>query len=202
MAADERGGEECSPPGRRSGMSGAINTIMEALLVVVLLGGFIAAMAAIVFVGRYSHQTPAFAFQPAQSHVIPHRNRAILFSRAERKFYQTLRAVIPDHLIFVKVRVADLVSMRPRRSFWEHFNPINRKRIDFVVCDPTLAPVLAIELDHGRVATRSGFGTDIVNSVLASASLPVVHVPEKRSYLFNELRRLLTPYLSVPRPLL
>ena len=105
-------------------------------------------------------------------------------------------------MIFVKVKLADLVSRRPRHSLWEHFNPINRKRIDFVVCDPTLAPVLAIELDGGVISKTAGANADMVNSVLANASLPVVHIPEKRSYLFNELRRLLTPYLSVVRPLL
>ena len=175
---------------------------MEALLVLVLLAGFVAVLAAIVAIGRYSQPVPHFAFQPAQGHVIPHRSRAILFSRAERSFYQTLRAVIPDHMIFVKVKLADLVSLRPRQSLWDYFSPINRKRIDFVVCDPTLAPVLAIELDHTGITKCSSVSSDLVNSVLANVALPVVHVPEKRSYLFNELRRLLMPYLSVPRPLL
>lgn len=175
---------------------------MEALLIVLLLGGFVTALAGIVVVGaHHSRPTPDFAFQPSQGHVIPQRSRTVLFSRAERSFYQMLRAVIPDHMIFVKVKLADLVSLKPRTSFWEHFNPINRKRIDFVICDPTLAPVLAIELDAEPSAGERAT-PNFVHTLLANASLPVVHVPQKRSYLFNELRRLLTPYLSVPRPLL
>src|SRR5512144_2934393 len=109
---DDRGGEAPSasiclwggradavPAAGRSGTWRAINTIMEAVLVVVLFGGFVAAMAAIVFLGRHLRPIPDFTFQPAQGHVIPHRSRAILFSRAERSFYQTLRAVVPDHMI-------------------------------------------------------------------------------------------------------
>ena len=78
---------------------------------------------------------------------------------------------------------------------------MNRRHIDFVVCDATLAPVLAIELD-GQTNVRAVEGNaDLVSSVLATASLPLVHFPERRRYLFSELRRLLTPYLGVARPI-
>src|SRR6476619_3135072 len=100
-----------SPSGwAEMGISSAIITRMDALLALVLFTGFVAVLAGIVFIGRYSRPTPDFAFQPAQGHIFPHRTRAILFSRAERSFYHTLRAVIPDHMIFVKVKLADLVS--------------------------------------------------------------------------------------------
>jgi hypothetical protein len=175
---------------------------MEALLVLVLLGGFVAALGGILLIGLQSTGRANFVSHPSQAHAIPFRRRTVLFSKAERSFYQTLRSLVPDHMIFVKVKLADLVTLRPQQSFWEHFNPINRKHIDFVVCDPTLAPVLAIELDDLSKGNGDGSITNLVNSVLASASLPIVHVPQKRSYLFDELRRLLGPYIAVSRPLL
>jgi hypothetical protein len=184
----------------RGGMSFAIITIMEALLILVLLGGFVAALGSIVLLSRhFATQTP---FAPVQVHPIPLRRRTVLFSKAERSFYQGLRSLVPDHMIFVKVKLADLVSLKPRDSFWEHFSAINRKYIDFVVCDPTLSPVLAIELDavHSSASDRSTI--DQVKAMLAAEALPIVHIPQKRQYLFNELRRLLTPYLSVARPML
>jgi len=174
---------------------------MEALLVLVLLGGFVAALGGILVLSLHSPARANFVSQPAQGHAIPFRRRTILFSKAERSFYQALRSLVPDHMIFVKVKLADLVSLRPQQSFWEHFNPINRKQIDFVVCDLTLSPVLAIELDDLTKTNGDGSLTNMVNSVLATASLPIVHVPQKRSYLFEELRRTLAPYLVVPRPL-
>jgi arginine/lysine/ornithine decarboxylase len=174
----------------------------EALLVLGLFGGFIVALAGILLVGKQSAHPANFGCQPVQPHPIPYRGRTVLFSKAERSFYQTLRAVVPDHMIFVKVKLADLICLRPRQSVWEYFSPINRKRIDFVICDPTLAPVLAIELDEAGNAAADGATANLVDSVLANASLPLVHVAQKRSYLFNELRRLVSPYLSVPRPLL
>jgi hypothetical protein len=173
---------------------------MEPLLVVLLLSGFIATLAAIVWIGWHSAARPSFASAAFGSPPIPFRRRTVLFSRAERSFYQVLRSVVPDHMIFVKVRLADLVRPKPRQSLWEHFSPINRRHIDFVVCDPTLAPLVAIELD--KVSSLSASTPDLLTSVLASASLPVVHVPQKRRYLFNELRKLLAPYVTVPHPLL
>ena len=174
---------------------------MEALLVLLLLGGFLMTLVVTVWLGRHTSIRPAFAGAGLGGAPIPFRRRALLFSKAERSFYQVLRSVLPDHMIFVKVKLADLVCSNQPRSLWDHFTPINRKHIDFVVCDPTLAPVVAIELD--KVNHYGGASAaDLLNSALGSSSLPVVHVPHKRRYLFNELRKLLAPYVSVPHPLL
>lgn len=85
----------------------------------------------------------------------------------------------------------------PAREFWEKFNSINGKHVDFVLCDETLAPVVAIELDdasHNSAACikRDGF----VDSVFQSAALPIVHVPAKRGYVLEEIRQLLAPHLA------
>jgi hypothetical protein len=183
------------------GISPAIITRMEALLIVILLGGFVFALATTFLVSRRPALRPVFACTPTHTHLVTLRRRTVLCSRSERNFYQTLRSLIPDHMIFVKVKLADLVPLKPHHSFWEHFSPINRKHIDFVICDQTLAPVVAIELDRAN-STSDIPALNLMNSVLASASLPIVHVPQKRRYVFNELRRLLAPYLTVPRPLL
>ena len=174
---------------------------MEALLVVIFLAGFLVALGSIVALGLRHAPRLTFASLPIQAHAIPHRRRPMFFSKAERSFYRTLRAVIPDHMIFTKVKLADLVALNPPHSFFEFFSPMNRRHIDFVVCDATLAPVLAIELDGHLKVTGDQAKADLVSSVLATASLPIVHVPERRRYLFSELRRLLTPYLAVPRPI-
>jgi len=174
---------------------------MEASLIVIFLAGFLVTLGSIVVIGLRHGPRLSFASLPVQAHAIPHRRRPVLFSKAERSFYRTLRAVVPDHMIFTRVKLADLVALNPRQSVWEFFSPLNRRHIDFVVCDATLAPVLAIELD-GQTNVRAVEGNaDLVSSVLATASLPLVHFPERRRYLFSELRRLLTPYLGVARPI-
>jgi hypothetical protein len=171
---------------------------MEALLVVILLGGFLAALGGIVLLGRQFASPAQFHGEPMQTALAPLPRRTVLFSKAERSLYQMLRTLVPDHMIFVKVKLADLACIRSH-SFWDHFNPINRKHIDFVVCDPTLVPVVAIALQglHGF-----GASAEAVKSVLAQASLPLVHIPEKRGYAFAELRQLLSPYLRVAAPII
>ena len=166
----------------------------------VLFTGFVAILAAIVFVTPHLANHRAFA-KASQGRPMPFRRHTFLFSKAERSLYRALRSFVPDHMIFAKVRLADLVSVTPGQPFWEHFSPINRKYIDFVVCDATLSPVLAIELDHLTGGKSDRLSVDELKSMLASASLPVVRIPSRRHYLFNELRRSLRPYLTLPHPL-
>ncbi|HJT80931.1 MAG TPA: DUF2726 domain-containing protein, partial [Chthoniobacterales bacterium] len=179
----------------------AIITRMEPLLVVLLLAGFLAVLTAIVWLGQHATARPAFTGSGFGGPPIPFRRRTVLFSKAERSFYQVLRSVVPDHMIFVKVKLADLVCSKPHQSLWDYFTPINRKHIDFVVCDPTLSPVLAIELEKANHYGGAS-AANILEAALGATSLPVVHVPHKRRYLFNELRKLLAPYVTVPHPLL
>jgi len=171
---------------------------MEATLVLALLAGFVAALGAIALIGRQFASPAQLHGQPIQTGPVPFPRRTVLFSKAERSLYQMLRTLVPDHLIFVKVKLSDLARVQPN-SFWDHFNPINRKHIDFVVCDPTLAPVVAIAL-HGL--HQFGASAEAVKSILAQASLPLVQVPEKRGYAFAELRQLLSPYLRVVPPMI
>ena len=119
---------------------------MEALLIVVLFSGFLSILAGIVFFTPHMARRPAFA-RASQGRPMPFRRHTLLFSRADRSLYRALRSFVPDHMIFAKVKLADLISITPGQPFWEHFSPINRKYIDFVVCDATLSPVLAIEVD-------------------------------------------------------
>ena len=173
---------------------------MEPVLVLVLFTGFVAILAVIVLVTPHLSSRRSFV-RASQGRPMPFRRHTVLLSKAERSLYRALRSFVPDHMIFAKVKLADLVSLTPQQPFWKHFTPINRKYIDFVVCDATLSPVLAIELDHLNAGKFDQLTSDEVKSVLASASLPLVHIPQKRSYVFNELRRVLRPYLTLPHPL-
>ena len=187
--------------GGSDGISRAIITRMEAVLIVALFSGFLAVLAAVVVVTPHLVSHRQFV-RTSQGRPMPFRRHTLLFSRADRALYRALRSFVPDHMIFAKVKLADLVSIIPGQSSWNQFSPINRKYIDFVVCDATLSPVLAIELEHQVHSLKSDRSTvDQVKSMLANASVPVVHIPQKRQYLFNELRRLLRPYLTLPHPL-
>lgn len=128
--------------------------------------------------------------------------RPELFSAAERSFYGVLKQALGgEYRIFGKVRLGDLVE--PAKGLTKSQsttarNRLNQKHVDFVLCRPaTLAVVAVIELDdatHGR-KDRSD-RDDFVDKALASACLPVVHVPARKAYALPEVQAALVAALK------
>ncbi|MEZ6129980.1 MAG: DUF2726 domain-containing protein [Planctomycetaceae bacterium] len=122
---------------------------------------------------------------------LPYQRKDYLLTKAERSFLGVLQnAVGNQYLIFAKVRLADLVFIpRGTDKRQSHFNRIQSKHIDFVLCDhDVVRPLLAIELDdssHNRAdrQERDGF----VDSALAAAGLPILHVTARSGYNVQEL---------------
>jgi len=141
-------------------------------------------------------------WQPPKADPLPYSATKYFFSAAERSFYEVLRRLAPDHTVFAKVRLADLVYVTKGTGNWQsHLNRINRKHVDFVLCNRDLAPVVTIELDdssHDREEREAR--DEFVDQVLASAGLAIVHIRAKRSYVLDELRAELRPYLPAKAP--
>jgi hypothetical protein len=122
---------------------------------------------------------------------LPYEKQSYLPTRAERSFYDVLhRAVEPSLVVFPKVRLADVVKVRKGTESWQsHYNRISAKHVDFLVCTcDTLSPALVIELDdssHER-ADRQERDT-FVDSALASAGIPIVHMPARSQYNPSEI---------------
>jgi len=106
-------------------------------------------------------------------------------SPAELNFFFNLKSALGDSVqIFSKVKLSDLFYAKTgdfgkNRSYT---NKIDRKHIDFLLCDPkTLKPLLGIELDdksHQRADRQER--DDFVNRVFEAAKLPLMH------FLFKE----------------
>lgn len=142
-------------------------------------------------------------WEPPKADSLPYSGKKYFFSVAERSFYEILkRLVSAEHTIFAKVRLADLVYVSKGTASWQsHFNRINRKHLDFVVCDRDLAPVVAIELDDSSHDNEEREARDeFVDQVLAAAGLPIVHIRAKRGYVPDDLRAALHPYLPARAP--
>src|SRR4051812_11506388 len=128
---------------------------------------------------------------------LPYAKTKHFFSAAERSFYEILRNLVPEHTVFAKVRLADLVNVRQGTSSWRsHFNRIDRKHVDFILCDTDLSPVVAIELDDRSHDDEDRQSRDrFVDQVLASVSLPIIRVRAKHGYQLEEVRRMLSPHV-------
>ena len=185
---------------------------MEALVALGILIFLFAAIGGGVagLIARFSRRSPNSSpppiisrdWEPPKADPLPYSKRKYFFSAAERSFYEVLRRLAPDHTLFAKVRLADLVYVsKGIGSRQSHFNRINRKHIDFVLCDRDLAPVVAIELDDSSHDTEEREARDeFVDQVMAAAALPLVHIRAKRGYVPDDLRTALHPYLPARAP--
>lgn len=119
------------------------------------------------------------------------------FSAAKRSFYQLLRHISPEHIVFAKVRLCDVLSASRRINSGQANDPRTQsKQLDFLICDATLAPVLAVELDcSSEVRVNNKTRDQFVNSALAAAAIPIVRIPMRRSYLPDDLQRWIFPHL-------
>jgi len=126
--------------------------------------------------------------------VHPYRKVDLFLSNAERSFFGVLeQAVAGKHLIFSKVRVADVLmpETNPNRSEWQTaFNSISSKHFDYILCTPDDCSVLlAIELDDSshnleKTQERDSF----IDMVCESAGLPLLRIKASNSYIVPTIR--------------
>ncbi|MCA9902312.1 MAG: DUF2726 domain-containing protein [Anaerolineae bacterium] len=137
-------------------------------------------------------QTPEF----------PYQLRDKFLTDAERSFFETLRTVVDNRLaLCAKVSLSDLFWVKkddPSR-YRTYTNKIDRKHVDFLLCDPaTMRPMVGIELDDKSHQRQDRQERDaFVDQVFHAAGLPLLHVPAKRGYVVAELATQLAPFLKV-----
>ena len=164
-----------------------------------VLGGFVIFML-VVWGALYWFKTRVLGRSAEEEGSLPYEKAGPLLSAAERSFYGVLcQAVDHRYSIFPKVRLGDLLEIPWGTSkFRNHLSRIDRKHVDFVLCDPNVfAPVLIIELDdssHERDdrQTRDAF----VDAALDAAGLPILHVSVQHAYVPAEVRTLIHDRLN------
>ncbi len=125
-----------------------------------------------------------FPYQPCEA----------LYSAAELRFHRVLEKALGEQgRIHAKVRLADVIRVRPGlsgRHFFQAFNAIACKHVDYVICDPVSHRILCVvELDdrsHDRSERRERDA--FVDAALAAAGIPILHVPVRGRYPVGELR--------------
>lgn len=125
---------------------------------------------------------------------VRYTSRGILLTNTEAPFFHLLRKMTKDYLvIFPHVALRDLVSVVADQSeYFTYYNKIDRKQVDFVLCDPeTLKPVFAIELDDSSHRQSDRIERDkFVENIFEEAKIPLVRVPVKNKYDVEELSNL------------
>jgi len=121
---------------------------------------------------------------------LPYRLRDDFLSPAEKSFYQVIKGMVGNYFtICPKVSLADLFFVTRPNENKSAYNRINRKHVDFVVCDPkTMVPLFAIELDDSSHERADRVERDaFVDMVFEVAQLPLLHVPVQLNYNIREL---------------
>ncbi len=128
---------------------------------------------------------------------VPYQVKERLLSPAETVFLMALRPACPllaalagkdsAPLVLCLVRLADVIVVSGAGSAREQKsaqNRIDRKHLDFVLCDPaTTRPLVAVELDDASHRRADRQERDrFVDRALAAAGLPIVHVRAAGSY--------------------
>lgn len=174
-------------------------SIFACLILLGLVAAAWAGVEALFSSQRGKTSTISADWEPARADPLPYVKQQYFFSAAERSFFEVLRRLLPRHTVFAKVRLVDVVRVPKGISEWRaHHNRIDRKHLDFVICDTDLAPVLAVELDDSsHDLPQRKERDDFVGRALAAAGLPIVHIRARRGYQPAELRASLAPHLGV-----
>ena len=129
---------------------------------------------------------------------LPYRLRDDFLSPAELSFYRVLQSALGDRVtISPKVNLADIFFVARPNENQGYKNKINRKHVDFIICDPiSMKPICGIELDDSSHARRDRQERDeFVDQVFELARLPLIRVLAKRGYCPNELLMLVERHL-------
>jgi hypothetical protein len=135
----------------------------------------------------------------------PYQPTKVLFSAAERSFLGVLdQAVGPEHRVFGKVRVADLVAVKSGLGNSARQSALNRiaaKHFDFVVCRSSdLTVICVIELnDKSHASKRAQARDNLLAKVCQAISLPLLTVPAKQAYSLQEVRAQFLAVVAVPQ---
>lgn len=131
-----------------------------------------------------------FRIHPAATEQLPYRLRDDFLSPAELSFFRVLQLAIGDRwVISCKVNLTDLFFVPRGEGQLSWRNRIDRKHVDFVLCDPaTMHPRLGIELDDSSHQREDRQDRDLfVNEVFDAAALRLLRIPAARTYSVSDI---------------
>ncbi|MGB1287502.1 MAG: DUF2726 domain-containing protein [Aggregatilineales bacterium] len=131
----------------------------------------------------------------------PYHLQDTFLSPAELRFFRVLESIVDDSaFLCIKVGLKDIFKVKTKdRSQWRiAMNKIDRKHVDFILCDnKTMQPIVGIELDDKSHERKDRKARDaFVDNVFAAAGLPILHIPVRRDYDEAALKTELSSYLT------
>ena len=99
----------------------------------------------------------------------------------ELAFKEVLQKVVGENsIIFAKVGLAHILEFPGNHPvFRMHWARAQRRSVDFLVCDPDLAPVLAIKFDANPRRRGKNTGEDVLKDSLEVSGAAVIDSPAR-----------------------
>lgn len=117
--------------------------------------------------------------------------KQFFMTKAEHEFFDALMTAVGDRFyIFTQVHLPTLLDHKVKGQSWVGaFSHINRKSVDFVLCDKEyISPKLAIELDDKSHERPDRIERDReVERMLKEAGFPLLRIENHHSYNPTEL---------------
>ena len=138
-----------------------------------------------------------------ESTALPYRLRDDFLSPAERSFLGVVQLVAGDsYVVCPKVNLADVFFVARPNENQAYRNRIDRKHVDFLLCDPaTMQPRAGVELDDASHQRRDRRARDVfVDEVFAAAKLPLLRFPVRTSYSAAEVAEQIKTIAAPARP--
>jgi len=113
-----------------------------------------------------------------------------LMTAPERELFVRLRQALPEYLIFSQVQLCRMIEVDPNEDKQAWFNRINRMSVDFVVCAPDGAKILAaIELDDSSHERADRLKADVKkDKALQSAGIRMIRWPVRGMPTSQQIR--------------
>lgn len=114
-----------------------------------------------------------------------YRRKQFFMTKAENVFYKELIQLVGnDYIVFAQVHLPTIIDEKINGQDWRASRAhINRKSVDFVLCDKEyISPKLAIELDdwsHSRSDRQERDGE--VERILSEAGMPLLRITDTQN---------------------
>lgn len=132
---------------------------------------------------RENPETVPTSNSPYESIRYAHKH---ILTENEQRFYHELKKMADSHHLLVcpKVGLKELFVVKTSKAnYMLGFNKINRKHIDFILCDQDLRLKLGIELDdRSHELDKTGVNDSIKDMIFRQNGIPLVRVKAKYNY--------------------
>lgn len=147
---------------------------------------FTAVLLALMALGGWLKQRKQYAYLKA---LPPYSLRKSFLSTREFAYLNVLKQAVGEHAkIYPKVRLPQILN-HPGHDpqFRAHWSRVQRRYVDFLVCDADLKPILAVKFDPTANRKRAQPKDDVLEDALGSAELPLLRVVPADSYDLDEV---------------